>query len=188
MNRIRVWLPVKSEENWLNKYAQKGYQLETITPFRLFVPLEIRIYKFKKTQYPNLHYKIDYRSFDSKEAFDDYLALLKEDGWEHFNQDFSYDNVTNALYFYNVTDPEKVLFSDNQSQQERSYRASAALLKWSLLPFLAALFLPYYRNLPPANSFLSFIGRYFFVIVTVGMLFLAAFLKITEDKKRHIHQ
>ncbi|MBP1047864.1 DUF2812 domain-containing protein [Enterococcus sp. BWM-S5] len=188
MKRIRFWFPVNSEEKWLNKQAKNGYELDTIVPFRLFVPLEMRVYEFKKTKNKNLHYRIDYRSFPSKEALNDYLDLLKEDGWQHFKKDFSYDNTTNALYFYNVTDSHKELFSDKQSEKERNHRASFTLVKMSLLPFLAAVLLPYYRNLPPADSFLSFIGKYFFPLATAGMLIAAGLLKITEDKKTQLHQ
>lgn len=188
MNRIRLWLPVASEEKWLNKQAARGYELETITPFRLFVPLEMRVYQFKKTQKKHLHYRIDYRSFPSKEAFIDYIELLREDGWQHFKKDFSYDDTTNALYFYSTTEQKQELFSDNQSRQERNHRASAALFKMSLLPFIAMILFPYYHDLSPTDSLLSFIGSYFFPIATVSMLLIAGALRWVENKKIHIHQ
>ena len=48
MLRIKPYLGSKSTEDYLNKKAQKGYELESITSFRLFVPLRLDAFSFKK--------------------------------------------------------------------------------------------------------------------------------------------
>ena len=48
MLRIKPYLGSKSTEDYLNKKAQKGYELESITSFGLFVPLRLDAYSFKK--------------------------------------------------------------------------------------------------------------------------------------------
>ena len=44
MLRIKPYLGSKSTEDYLNKKAQKGYELESITSFGLFVPLRLDAY------------------------------------------------------------------------------------------------------------------------------------------------
>ena len=59
MLRIKPYLGSKSTEDYLNKKAQKGYELESITSFGLFVPLRLDAYSFKKTLKTKRVYRVD---------------------------------------------------------------------------------------------------------------------------------
>lgn len=76
MLRIKPYLGSKSTEDYLNKKAQKGYELESITSFRLFVPLRLDAFSFKKTLKTKRVYRVDSRKI-KKEDFMEYQQIFK---------------------------------------------------------------------------------------------------------------
>lgn len=100
----------EAEEKWLMELAQDGWRLVSYEDN----DVETNTYKFvKDSSASQLHYQIDYRSFNKKSDYEEYKALFTEAGWTMLSKSWIY-----SKHIFISTTKNKI-FSDNISQIER---------------------------------------------------------------------
>lgn len=106
MVKFKFFINLNKEEKWLNNMANQGWQL-----------YEKSIgYTFNKIAPDNTVIKIDYRTFKSKDDFENYISLFSDFGWEHISGTKS----SGKQYFKRID--EKAgddIFSDDSSKAAR---------------------------------------------------------------------
>lgn len=75
MRKFKLFWDFDAEEKYLNDMASKGYILKKYSMFGF--------YHFELSQPQKLNYKIDYRVFNDREEFENYIALFEDAGWKH---------------------------------------------------------------------------------------------------------
>lgn len=105
---------IGKEEAWIEKYINQGYRLKSAEWGR---------YQFEKCENPYIapKVKLDFRTFNKQEEFNDYLALFEDSGWRHIAGSKS----SGVQYFeqMNVESADNI-FSDNESKAGRYKRIS----------------------------------------------------------------
>ena len=99
MKKFKFFFNLDKEEKWLNEKSNEGWELYD----------KKMEYKFRKTAYfPTI--KIDYRTFKSKNDFQDYKTLFKDSGWEHI-----IGSKTSGKQYFKKTERNAStdIFSDN---------------------------------------------------------------------------
>ncbi len=126
MNKFKIFVDIENEEKYLNSMARRGFILEKYSV--------LGIYTFAKGKPIDLNYKIDYRIFNNKNKYEEYIALFEDAGWIHIYG----TQYSGAQYFLpgsnNIDSPE--IFSDVESKAYRYKR----LCKSCLTTFLFSLF------------------------------------------------
>lgn len=113
MKKYRFFIDFDKEETWLNEMAQKGWLLEHRTIWGT--------YCFKKIDPTNIRYGIDFRVFNNKDNFSEYLQLFSDSGWKHIYG----TKYSGSQYFIPETnDSNEDIFSDNRSKVGRYTRLS----------------------------------------------------------------
>ncbi len=121
---------VEKEEKWINKWIHQGYRLQKVSP-------SIGRYVFKEdTEEGTGHeVKIDFRTFEKEEDFQDYLALFDDSGWRHIGGTKS----GGVQYFERMNENSgKDIFSDHYSKAER-YKRIANMWLGTALVFLPVI-------------------------------------------------
>ncbi|KUP04952.1 hypothetical protein Q73_14010 [Bacillus coahuilensis m2-6] len=118
MQRLRYFMDLDKEEEWLNEKAKEGNVLYQKSFF----------YHFKATTEKDPTVKLDYRTFKHREDFEDYIALFEDSGWKHI----AGSKRSGVQYFQRVSNEATGdIFSDSHSKAERYKRyaqTSASLL------------------------------------------------------------
>lgn len=100
----------EAEEKWLMELAQDGWRLVSYEDN----DVEKNTYKFvEDSSASELHYQIDYRSFNKKSDYEEYIALFTEAGWTILSKSWVY-----SKHIFISTTKSKI-FSDSTSQIER---------------------------------------------------------------------
>lgn len=75
MKKFKIFWDFTQEEAWLDEMAQNGHILKNYS--------SLGFYSFTDGESQTLHYKIDYKIFQSKADYSSYLALFEDAGWQH---------------------------------------------------------------------------------------------------------
>lgn len=128
MKKMKFFTNFDHEEQWLNEMARKGHVLvgKSMT------------YEFAASHPEEANYRIDYRSFKSRQDFEDYKALFEDSGWMHVAGTKS----SGTQYFRQIgTAGNGDIFSDVDSKAARYKRISEMWLQ------LACCFIPLFAVL-----------------------------------------
>ena len=112
MRKIKMFVDMDKEEEYLNEMAKNGLLLEKYSSFG--------VYTFIKGDSIDLHYRVDYRGFKSKKEFEQYKILFEDAGWEHVSgtahsgSEYFIPKLTNV----GLSD----IFSDTESKAARYKR------------------------------------------------------------------
>ena len=94
------------EEEWVNQYVAKGYRLKKFNG--------LGRYEFEMVDKEDACYliRIDYRKFNKREEYDDYVMLFEDSGWKHIYG----DKDSGKQYFERAkADASEEIFSDSLS-------------------------------------------------------------------------
>jgi len=125
MYKLRCFTDYDSEEKWLSRMAEQGYQLKS-TAFG---------YTFSPAPPEKSVIRIDYRTFATHKDFIDYCALFEDSGWRHI----AGTRHSGAQYFKKIgPDGSDDIFSDSLSRAGRYKRLSNMWLSVGVvwIPFL----------------------------------------------------
>jgi len=75
MKKLKVFVDIEKEEQYLNDMAAQGYIFKKYSAFG--------IYTFEKSEPKITNYRIDYRVFNRKKDFYDYISLFYDSGCQH---------------------------------------------------------------------------------------------------------
>lgn len=149
MKKHKFFTTFEEEENWLNDMAKQGYQ---------FIKKKSFGYEFVSAPPENETIRIDYRSFNKQEDFEDYCALFEDSGWKHIAGTKS----SGYQYFKRASHPGgEDIFSDVGSKAGRYKRLADMwfMLAVCFLPILAALLITnmidYGQFLEPKSLYLT---------------------------------
>lgn len=183
MLRIKPYFSSKAREDYLNKQSKKGYQLTSITPFDLFVPLRLDAYKFTKSETKNRVYRVDNRHI-KKDDFQEYRQIFLDDGWQYFNDNYTNDEYNNDHIFF-CDDPSKYeIFSDSASIKQRNRNNAASSLYKGIFLFLAFIVLsvtfpaPFTNN---SNSIIGFLMHNVYIEVAI-IIIIVSFYRYIKNK------
>jgi len=124
MTKIRLFVNLKKEENWLKQMAAQGWQMKKQGP----------IYNFVSAPLEQVNIKIDYRHFKNQQDFLEYRSLFEDSGWQHISGTKNSGNQ----YFKQVGDRNNEdIFSDDTSRAGRHKRLANMML------FGLVLFFPF---------------------------------------------
>lgn len=184
MGKLRLWISPKVEENFINKQAQLGKKLVSISPFALIPYIPVRYYKFEKTENAYL-FRSDTRSFETKEDEVEYLQLMADDGWEFFRGNFDHgDWGVNTYYFFRVNEQEeKQLYSDQTTKLINTYNTASYTFMTSVILTLLILLLPVDSfHISTSGSFLGFLN-YLMPITLAAVIIVSAITRIFAQGK-----
>ncbi len=100
---------IEKEQKFIDSYREKGYELA-------YVNKSAFKYVFRKSSNPFIpRVRIDYRTFEREDDYQDYITLYEDAGWKHIS-----GSRTSYIHYFqqmhtNTTDE---LFSDKQSYAE----------------------------------------------------------------------
>ncbi len=141
MYKLRMWMTVENEERLINKYSKRGYLLNYIAPFRLMPPLEFRVYKFNVSKENNKVYKIDNRTFKNEADQQEYMQLMRDDGWIFFKNNYTFNSwYTNYYWYRERISGDEDIYSDEESKLEANNRMFSHLLMFAVLLLFSAVF------------------------------------------------
>ena len=134
-------------EKYLNKKADQGYRLISMTPFDLFVPLRLIIYKFQKVRDRHYIYKV---------------TSLKEvnDEWKSF-QDNYLENQD--IHVYECCTEDKQVYQGQNDSHTLIIRECWLLGIYIILTSLIPMH--YY-----GETILGFILHYSYIIIVLTMI------------------
>ncbi|UQZ32514.1 hypothetical protein C2I18_02445 [Paenibacillus sp. PK3_47] len=126
------------EEQWLQTMAGEGwilreYDNENIDACR---------YVFEAVQSPEQKlriYKIDFRSFDKKDDYEEYIELFEETGWAVLSRNKGYSK---HIFYTDARNSNTTIFSDKESYRDREKRKMAdslSLTAVSVILFVASV-------------------------------------------------
>lgn len=130
MIRYRFFIDFEKEEQWLNQMARQGYEF---TGKNMFSG-----YCFRRSQTEDTSIRIDYRTFNRSEDFQDYRQLFEDSGWRHI----AGTKKSCTQYFARIGDSaENEIFSDQASKAGRYKRLSNMCLTFAgvYFPIMVAL-------------------------------------------------
>lgn len=135
MKKVKFFMDIQKEENWLNAMARKGWLCNHVS--------SMGIYHFEKTTSSEQIIRIDYPSFQTKDAKNRYIQLYEEYGWQHLGSTWLH-------YWLKPADGMDELFSDHSSQKAYFRR----LLEYygTIGFFLAVLTFSLFNNSSPYRS------------------------------------
>lgn len=133
MKKYRIFTNFEKEEAWLNEMAQNGWFFVRCTP--------LGSYCFEKGKPKITNYRIDYRMFNKREDFAEYIQLFADSGWRHI-----YGTRHTGSQYFAPQNPnaDADIFSDNASKIGRYRRLSEM---WtSLLTVYTMFFVSLYSS------------------------------------------
>lgn len=109
----------EQEEEYLNHMAKGGFEFIKRSAFG--------IYNFKKADAKSSCYKVDYRVFNKKSDFLNYISIFEDSGWKHI---YGHQG-SGKQYFLQVSkDATDDIFSDDKSKAERYIRLQQNYSAW----------------------------------------------------------
>lgn len=150
MLRIRIDLGNHDMERYLNKKSYQGYQLMSLTPFDLFVPLRIIFYKFKKVNQKRYIYKV--MNTCQKE--------MKDQGWEKLKDNYL-GNSRTIIYQSCINKP--IVHTDSKDSYQLIIKGCWLLCIYVIL--MNFIPMPYY-----GTNIWGFFLHYAYVIIALGMI------------------
>ncbi|MCJ8012150.1 DUF2812 domain-containing protein [Paenibacillus sp. KQZ6P-2] len=129
MKKMKFFTNFDREEQWLNEMARQGNVLIRRKPFG---------YEFAQVPPENANFRMDYRTFKSRQDFEDYKALFEDSGWTHVAGTKS----SGSQYFKQTrAEGSEDIFSDVDSKAARYKRFSDMWfsLACCFVPLFAAL-------------------------------------------------
>lgn len=118
MTKYKCFFDFGKEEAWLADLSRQGYKLTYA---------QNGCYKFDYigNSYPDLVFKVDYRTFHKKEDFLNYCTMFEDSGWLHI----AGSRHSGSQYFVKLRpDATGDIFSDNLSRAGRYKRLSSMWL------------------------------------------------------------
>lgn len=161
MRKFKVFGDMEKEEKYLSKMAENGYIFKKRTFFGG--------YYFEKASSQKLNYRIDYRTFNNKEAFQGYVTFLEDGGWKMVYGKYNSGNQ----YFLPIDESAQTeLFSDNESKADRYKRyLRAAMISILLCIIYLLLFSSVAISIGPEAELLSkvinFVQYSFLIILLI---------------------
>lgn len=128
MRVFKCFFNYTKEEKWLNDMARKGSELVKAS----------FCYTFRKIDPEEATYRIDCRTFKSKEDFIDYCTMFEDFGWKHIFGSKS----SGHQYFKKLKEnSDDDIFSDSVSKSSRYKRLSSMWMTCAIsyLPIAVAL-------------------------------------------------
>lgn len=124
MKKFKVFVDMNKEEEYLNEMAKKGHILKKYSAFGR--------YHFEDGVPQDLQYRMDYRIFNKKSNFLDYVSLFEDAGWKHV-----YGNrYSGNQYFLPASKhASDDIFSDKESEAKRYERLSKICMQ-SMVVFI----------------------------------------------------
>ena len=172
MYKVRMWMTLENEERFINKYSKRGYLLNYIAPFRLMPPLEFRVYKFNVSKENNSIYKIDNRTFKNGADEQEYMQLMRDDGWHFFENNYTFNNWYRNYYWYRErVSGDEDIYSDEESKLEANNRMFSHLLMFAVLLLLFSVVFPI-SNTNSANSRQTIVGMILSNWYLLGLLLI----------------
>lgn len=128
MKQFKRFNNFEQEEEYLSYMAQKGFEFVKHSTFG--------IYDFKKDTAKSSSYKVDYRIFNKKSDFLDYISIFEDSGWKHIYG----TRGSGKQYFLQLSkEATSDIFSDEKSRAERYIRLQRRCLEWSICLILAVV-------------------------------------------------
>lgn len=126
MKVYKFFFNVDKEEQWLNEMAKRGYRLVGKSVGYEFVP----------GPPDRTTVKIDYRSYKTKEDFEDYKALFEDCGWTHVA-----GSRNSGFQYFRGAEGNEEIFSDTDSKAARYKKISQMwiTLASTYIPIFAVL-------------------------------------------------
>ncbi|ULO06650.1 DUF2812 domain-containing protein [Paenibacillus sp. 19GGS1-52] len=124
MWKFKLFVNFRKEEEWLNVWLQKGYELIKVN--------RMGIYTFKTTEQRNQVIKIDFQVLKTKGHLENYEALYEEFGWRHIAGNKGYSHH----YLIKEKDGQNILFSDNPSEAALYKRLATYYGTAAIIPFV----------------------------------------------------
>ena len=103
MKKIKVFVDIEKEEQWLKAQLQKGYRCTNING--------LGIYTFEKTD-KRYVMRLDYQDYLSKGKLNDYKGIYEDFGWNHIKGTW----LSGIQYWQKEDDGQNEIFSDRQSR------------------------------------------------------------------------
>jgi len=125
MIKFKFFLNYDKEEKWLEEMAAKGYQLKKV----------VFGYTFTKAQPENAIIRIDFRMFNKKQDYLDYITLFEDSGWQHIA-----GSRHNGTQYFKKINPARNddIFSDSSSRAGR-YKRLANMWMFMALIYAAVI-------------------------------------------------
>ena len=118
---------IQKLENWIDDYRKQGYRLIKVNP-------KIGRYEFAKSTKGEFlpKVRIDFRTFNKKDSYDDYLCLFEDSGWHCL-----YGSRSNGFQYFEQMHEgaSDDIFSDSISRAARYKRLSTMWLT-TLIPYI----------------------------------------------------
>lgn len=111
MKQFRIFINLDKEENYLNEMAEKGWIFKKGSVFG--------IYYFTQGSPKQLNYRVDYRAFDRKKDFNNYVALFEDAGFQHVWGTYYSGN---QYFLPKNQEVSRDIFSDRESKAQRYIR------------------------------------------------------------------
>lgn len=169
MKKLRVFIDMKQEENYLNKMAEQGW---AVVDYSLW-----HVYTFEKISPKPLNYRIDFQTFKKKKDYIDYLTLFEDSGWQPISS-----RKNSGFHFFlpqKNTSQNSEIFSDTISSNERYKRLYNHATFWGILTiFYLFLLQPSFKNIASwylAPTIWTFKGLQLF-----GMIFMQTFFVLLQ--------
>ncbi len=141
MKKLNFFVDFDKEETWLNQMAAEGHLLSKADMSYTFTPI----------QPGSAVVRIDHRSSMRRDAFDDYLRLFEDAGWQHLEG----SKGGGPQYFASFSDDANAdIFSDAASKAQR-YRRSIANRLALLIPFLFLIYIAWTLGTGGPSTFAS---------------------------------
>lgn len=138
MKKLRVFVDMKKEEQYLKGMAEQGWGLVKYSTWNM--------YTFEKMAPKDLNYRIDFQIFRKKADYVEYLTLFADSGWHHI----SGSQNSGYQFFLPGSNQNQYLdiFSDVASSNQRYKRLYSQATFWGTLMFVYfILFQPSFQNL-----------------------------------------
>lgn len=125
MRRYKIfWINIKKEEDWISEIIRQGYRLVNVGSY-------LGYYDFEPCTAETIPpvVRIDYRTFNKKAEYEDYIAIFEDSGWKHIGGTKSsgkqyFEKVSAEIGTEIDTEAEQNIFSDHLSKAERNKRIS----------------------------------------------------------------
>lgn len=128
MKQFKRFKNFEQEEEYLSHMAQNGFEFVKHSTFG--------IYHFKKATAKSSSYKVDYRIFNKKSDFLDYISIFEDSGWKHIYG----TQESGQQYFLQLSkEATSDIFSDEKSKADRYIRLQRRCVEWSACLILAVV-------------------------------------------------
>ncbi|MGM0219036.1 DUF2812 domain-containing protein [Enterococcus sp. AZ126] len=166
MKKVRMFVDLKKEEQYLKKMAEQGWGLVKYSSWN--------VYTFEKITPKTLNYRIDYQIFKKKADYIAYLTLFEDSGWQHIS-----GTKSSGFQFFaplNSKNQDLDIFSDASSSNERYKRLYDQAIMWAALMILYFMILqPSFKNISSwylTPSIWAYTGPQLFGMIIMQTFFL----------------